>query len=46
MEEKIAKIYDAELSSLKNIEIKPFSVKEHNYFKYIILLKDKKRDGS
>ena len=42
---KIAKIYDAELSNLKNIEIiKPFNVKEHNYFKYIILLKNKKRE--
>ena len=42
---KIAKIYDDELSSLKSIEIiKPFSVMEHNYFKYIILLKNKKRE--
>ena len=42
---KIAKIYDAELSNLKSIEIiKPFNVKEHNYFKYIILLKNKKRE--
>ena len=39
------KIYDAELSNLKGIEIiKPFNVKEHNYFKYIILLKNKKRE--
>ena len=42
---KIAKIYDDELSNLKNIEIiKPFNGKEHNYFKYIILLKNKKRE--
>ena len=42
---KIAKIYDSELSSLKNIEIiKPVNKDEHNYFKYIILLKNKKRE--
>jgi len=42
---KISKIYDAELANLKSIEIiKPFNIKEHNYFKYIILLKNKKRE--
>jgi len=42
---KIARIYDTELSDLKNIEIiKPSNSKEHNYFKYIILLKNKKRE--
>ena len=42
---KIANIYDTKLSDLKNIEIiKPFNTKEHNYFKYIILLKNKKRE--
>ena len=42
---KVAKIYDTELSGLKNIEIiKPSNTKEHNYFKYIILLKNKKRE--
>jgi len=42
--QKIAKIYDVELSNIKNIEIiKPKKSNEHNYFKYIILLKNKNR---
>ena len=42
---KIAKIYDKELSGIKNIElIKPSDNEGHNYFKYIILLKNKKRE--
>ena len=42
---KIAKIYDAELSNIKNIKIiKPNEISGHNYFKYIILLKNKKRE--
>ncbi len=42
---KIAKIYDKELSSLESIEIiKPHNFKEHNYFKYIILLKNHRRE--
>ena len=42
---KIAEIYDSELSNVRNIEIiKPVNKNEHNYFKYIILLKDKKRE--
>ena len=42
---KIAKIYDKELSGIKNIDlIKPSDNEGHNYFKYIILLKNKKRE--
>ena len=42
---KIAEVYDSELGNVNNIEIiKPVNKKEHNYFKYIILLKDKKRE--
>ena len=42
---KIAKVYDKELSGIKNIElIRPSDNKGHNYFKYIILLKNKKRE--
>ena len=42
---KIAKIYDIELSNIKNIDIiKPLNTSEHNYFKYIILLKNKNRE--